>query len=199
LLSSVHARYGLSAHRRIMRTRPSALHRCMFAVLHLSFDRPPPLGRSRRFETRPSSPCCRRRRGRGFARTGTECGGGCAGTSERLVGAETQRDACLMGKTSAELRRALGCREPGSTQLLSVPLDLHSLQPLASGRSSLDTALRWPLRERIEDWSMQKVSEQLALRRPQMRPYQSDLAFQSPSRLATWSSESKAGSLPTSE
>src|SRR5262249_11171591 len=98
-----------------------------------------------------------------------------AGTSERLRGTATQRAACLTGKAAAELRRALGCREPGSTQLLSVPLDLRSLQPLASGRSSLDTALRCSLPERIEDWSMQKVSEQLALRRPQMRPYRSDL------------------------
>ncbi len=40
----------------------------------------------------------------------------------------------------AELRRALGRREPGSAQLLSVPLDLRALQPLASGRSGPGTA-----------------------------------------------------------
>jgi hypothetical protein len=46
------------------------------------------------------------------------------------------------GVLTAELRRALGRREPGSAQLLSVPPDLRTLQPLAADRLSPGTALR---------------------------------------------------------
>jgi len=74
------------------------------------------------------------------------------------------------GELAVELRPALGCREAGLDQLLSVPLDLRALRPLASGRSSPGT-LRSHLPEMIDHWSMQKVSARLALRTLQMWPY----------------------------
>ena len=46
------------------------------------------------------------------------------------------------GELAAELRRALGHREPGSAQLLSLPLDLRALRRLAAGHSSPGTAQR---------------------------------------------------------
>ena len=61
----------------------------------------------------------------------------------------TERACPPNGAFVAELRRVLGRGEPGSAQLLSVPLDLSALRPLASGRSSLGT-LRRQLPEMID-------------------------------------------------